>query len=64
MSYQSKNRGLQIFYTNYSFLKFFYFHSSGLGGLPYKSDWDACSKIKTIPLRETNVGVAEAYPDC
>ena len=32
----------------------------GGGGLPYKSDWDACQNIQFKPLRETNVGVAEA----
>ena len=30
------------------------------GGLPYKSDRDAHRKIQTEPLRETNVGVAQA----
>ena len=30
------------------------------GGLPYKSDRDACQKIQIKPLRETNVGVAQA----
>ena len=33
------------------------------GGLPYKSDWDACQNIQIKPLRETNVGVAEAWAD-
>ena len=28
-------------------------------GLPYKSDGDAWPKIKSEPLRDTNVGVAE-----
>ena len=35
----------------------------GGGGLPYKSDWDACQNIQIKPLRETNVGVAEAWVD-
>ena len=30
------------------------------GGLSYKSDGDACQKIQIKPLRETNVGVAQA----
>ena len=33
------------------------------GGLPYKSDWDACQNIQIKPLRETNVGVAEAWAE-
>ena len=32
----------------------------GGGGLPYKSDGGARRKIKIEPLRETNVGVAQA----
>ena len=32
----------------------------GGGGLPKKSDWDSCQNNKNKPLRETNVGVAEA----
>ena len=32
----------------------------GRGGLPYKSDGNARRKIKIEPLRETNVGVAQA----
>ena len=35
----------------------------GGGGLPYKSDWDACQNIQIKPLRETNVGVAEAWAE-
>ena len=30
------------------------------GGLPYKSDGDARWEIQIKPLRETNVGVAQA----
>ena len=30
------------------------------GGLPYKNEGDARRKIKIKPLRETNVGVAQA----
>ena len=33
------------------------------GGLPYKSDRDACQNIQIKPLRETNVGVAEAWAE-
>ena len=33
---------------------------TGVEGLPYKSDRDAHQKIKITPLRETNVGVAQA----
>ena len=33
---------------------------TGAGGLPYKSDRDAYQKIKITPLRETNMGVAQA----
>ena len=32
----------------------------GGGGLSYKSEGDACQKIQIKPLRETNVGVAQA----
>ena len=32
----------------------------GRGELPYKSDGNARRKIKIEPLRETNVGVAQA----
>ena len=32
----------------------------GGGGLPYKSDGSARRKIKIEPIRETNVGVAQA----
>ena len=33
---------------------------TGVKGLPYKSDRGAHQKIKITPLRETNVGVAQA----
>ena len=32
----------------------------GERGLLYKSDGDVCQKIQIKPLRETNVGVAQA----
>ena len=32
----------------------------GGGGLPYRSDRDARRKIQIQPLREANVGVAQA----
>ena len=37
-----------------------HFLSQGGGGLSYKSEGDACQKIQIKPLRETNVGVAQA----
>ena len=33
------------------------------GELPYGSDEDARRKMQTRPLRETNVGVAQAWTD-
>ena len=35
----------------------------GGGGLPYESDGDARQKIRIKPLKETNLGVAQALCD-
>lgn len=35
-----------------------------VGRHQFKSDEDARWRIQIKPLRETNVGVAQAYPDC
>jgi len=33
------------------------------GGLPYEKVGDACQKIRIKPLKETNLGVAQALFD-
>ena len=37
--------------------------SRGGGGLPYETDGDARRKIRIQPLKETNLGVAQALFD-
>ena len=40
-----------------------YMWSARGGGLPYESDGDARRKIRIKPLKETNLGVAQALCD-
>ena len=54
---------LGVFWAYFIVLGFLCHNCYGGGGLPYESDGDARRKIRIKPLKETNLGVAQALFD-